>query len=202
MPPRFIARQLSHPSGFIGRFIMREMNRRNAKMNAFALEKLSLAPADRVLEIGFGGGVLLPALIERAAFVAGLDRSQAAVDAAASRYAQPVTNRRAEFRLGDVALLPFADASFNKVVTVNTVYFWPSLETGFAEIARVLAPGGRLAVGFLPKERMMRMNMPAEIFTLRAPEDVIAALTNTGFKSARVERPEPATPWNVILAER
>ena len=130
MPPRFIARQLSHPSGFIGRFIMGEMNRRNAKMNAFALEKLSLAPADRVLEIGFGGGVLLPALIQRAAFVAGLDRSQAAVDAAASRFAHAVTNQRAEFRFGDVASLPFAEALFTKVVTVNTVYFWPRSRPG------------------------------------------------------------------------
>ena len=63
-------------------------------------------------------------------------------------------------------------------------------------------PGGRVAIGFLPKEPMTRLNMPPEIFTLRTPEDVIAALTKTEFKTARVERPEPATPWNVILAER
>lgn len=202
MPPRFVARQLSHPTGFIGRLIMGEMNRRNAKMNAFALAQLALAPADRVLEIGFGGGVLLPKLIAGAASVSGLDRSQAAVDRASAHFAQAVRAGRAEFRVGDVASLPFANASFDKVVTVNTVYFWPSLAAGFAEIHRVLAPGGRLAVGFLPKERMDRMNMPADIFTARTPEDVIAALNAVGFRNARTERPEPSTPWNVVVAER
>jgi hypothetical protein len=63
-----------------------------------------------------------------------------------------------------------------KVCTVNTVYFWKSLETGFTEIRRVLARGGRVVIGFLPKDGMARLNMPADIFTLRAPEDVIAAL--------------------------
>ena len=86
--------------------------------------------------------------------------------------------------------------------TVNTVYFWRSLAAGFAELHRVLSPGGRIVVGFLPKERMDRMNFPADIFTSRAPEDVIAALTDNDFKQARVERPDPKTKWNVVVATR
>ena len=73
---------------------------------------------------------------------------------------------------------------------------------GFKEIHRVLSPGGRVVVGFLPKERMDRMGVPTDIFTTRAPDDVIAALTKTGFKGVRLERPEPTTPWNVIVATR
>jgi arsenite methyltransferase len=53
MPPRIVAQQLSHPTGLLGRFMGRLMNRHNAKMNAFALKLLELTPADRVLEIGF-----------------------------------------------------------------------------------------------------------------------------------------------------
>ena len=64
MPPRFIARQLSHPTGFVGRIMGLLMNRLNAKLNAFVLRQLDLAPSDRVLEIGFGGGVTLPCLIK------------------------------------------------------------------------------------------------------------------------------------------
>jgi len=45
------------------------MNRHNAKLNAFAVRQLDLVPTDRVLEIGFGGGVTLPSLIARAGFV-------------------------------------------------------------------------------------------------------------------------------------
>ncbi len=176
------------------------MNRHNARMNAFAVKMLALKPDDRVLEIGFGGGVTLPALFTGAGFIAGVDRSSDAVSWATSKHARVIAAGRADFREGNVEALPYDSAAFEKVCTVNTVYFWKSLEAGFAEIRRVLARGGRVAVGFLPKERMARLNMPADIFTLRAPEDVIAALQTCGFRDIRVERPQPDTPWNVIVA--
>jgi hypothetical protein len=56
MPPRFIARQLSCPTGFFGGVMGLLMNRHNAKMNRFAVRKLELMPTDRVLEIGFWRG--------------------------------------------------------------------------------------------------------------------------------------------------
>jgi arsenite methyltransferase len=202
MPPRFIARQLSRPTGFFGRIMGRLMNRHNAKLNAYAVRQLDLTPSDRILEIGFGGGVTLPSLIAGAAFVGGVDRSREMVRRAKARFSEAVLAGRAIFREGNVEELPFEVSSFGKVCTVNTVYFWNSLDQGFAEIHRVLSPCGRVVVGFLPKERMDRMGMPKDIFTSRAPEDVIAALTKAGFSDVRIERPEPTTPWNVLVATR
>lgn len=201
-PPHFVARQLSRPSGLFGRIIMRVMNLHNAKLNAYTLEQLAAGSADRVLEIGFGGGLTLARLIESARFVAGVDRSRAVVQRARSKHAKNVRSGRAEFREGNVEALPFGPASFSKVCTVNTVYFWQSLDAGFAEIHRVLAPGGRVAVGFLPKEPMDRMRFPADIFTTRAPDDVVAAINNAGFHAVRITRPKSTTPWNVIVAEK
>jgi len=202
MPPRFIARQLSCPNGALGYLVARLMNRGNAGMNAFAVSQLELRRSDRVLEIGFGGGVTLPSLLEVAAFVAGVDRSGGMVKRAKSRFSGAVAAGSADFREGRVEALPFGSGSFAKVCTVNTVYFWNSLGAGCAEIHRVLAPGGRVAIGFLPKERMDRMGFPADIFTSRSPDEVTAALTHAGFSSVRIERPEPTTPWNVIVATR
>jgi len=65
-----------------------------------------------------------------------------------------------------------------------------------------LRPGGRLVVGFLPKDRMDRLGYPSDIFTTREPGDVMAALSSAGFTAVSVERPEPATPWNAIVALR
>ena len=202
MPPRSVARQLSHPSGLFGRLIRFLMNRGNAKMNAFALRQLDVKPTDRVLEIGFGGGATLPALIKGAAFVAGVDRSRDAVASAQARHAKQMLEGRATFVDGIVEAIPFAAGSFDKVFTVNTIYFWRSLAAGFAEIHRVLAPDGRVVVGFVPKQTMDRMNFPEDIFTSRAPEDVIDALIANGFEQARVVRPESAAPWNVVVATR
>lgn len=178
------------------------MNRNNAKMNAFAVKLLELTPADRVLEVGFGGGVALPSLIATAAYVAGVDRSPLMVQHANANFARAVSAGRAEFRQGSVEALPFGAATFTKACAVNTVYFWISLGVGFAELHRVLSPGGRLVVGFLPKEWMDRMGYPTDIFTSRSPEEVIAALNEAGFRGVLVERPEPTTRSIVVIANR
>src|SRR6478736_8563116 len=85
-------------------------------------------------EIGFGGGSTLAALLNTAAFVAGVDRSRDVISWAKRHFAKAIESGRAEFRQGNVESLPFNEAAFDKVCTVNTVYFWTSLDAGFAEI--------------------------------------------------------------------
>ena len=102
MPPRFIAQQLSHPTGLVGSLMGRLMNRHNARLNAFALEHLTLGPQERLLEIGFGGGVMLEALLKRAGYVAGVDRSRVMVERARTRFRSAVASGRAEFLEGSV----------------------------------------------------------------------------------------------------
>jgi arsenite methyltransferase len=176
------------------------MNWHNAEMNAFAVRRLELEATDHVLEIGFGGGLNLPALIDSAAFVAGVDRSADAIAWAKAKYPEAIAAGRVEFRVGRVEALPVEAASFDKVCTVNTVYFWESLHAGCAEIRRALVPGGRAFIGFLPKVHMQRKRMPPDIFTLRTAEHVIEALGKTGFRNVRTERPQPDTSWNVMVA--
>jgi ubiquinone/menaquinone biosynthesis C-methylase UbiE len=202
MAPRFIAKQLSRPSGILGAVIRHLMNRHNARLNAFAVGQLDIQPSDRVLEIGFGGGATLPSLIGVATFVAGIDRSDDVIAWARRRHSQAEKTGRAEFRQGHVESLPFDEAAFDKICTVNTVYFWTSLDAGFAEIYRVLKTGGRAVIGFLPKDKMDRMRMPTDIFTTRAPGDVVAAIRRAGFHDIRIERPTPQTAWNVLVATR
>lgn len=178
------------------------MNRHNARMNTFALGQLNLEQTDHVLEIGFGGGLTLPTLLDATAFVAGLDRSHDVIAWAKRRFSDHINSGRADFRQGDVAALPFACSVFDKICTINTVYFWNSLESGFGEIYRVLKPRGRIAVGFLPKERMDRMGMPEDIFTTRSPQEIVGAMAKAGFKDVLVARPKPDTQWNVVVANR
>lgn len=202
MAPRFIARQLSRPSGWVGTLIMLLMNRGNAKLNAFALEELAPRRSDKALEVGFGGGLLLPHLIARSGHVCGVDLSDRALEAAKLNFAKDIAAGRAEFKKGAVEALPCADSAFEKAISVNTVYFWKSLDAGFKELHRVLAPGGRLVVGFLPKEFMDRMNMPADIFTPRTPDDITKALQNAGFDAVRSVRPNASTKWQVASGTR
>jgi SAM-dependent methyltransferase len=97
---RYLARQLGNPSGLFGRFILgRVWNKRNAALNDVTLVHLDLEEADRVLDIGFGGGYLLARIIPQVkrGLAAGLDASPAMVNTCRARY-------RAESEAGRVEI--------------------------------------------------------------------------------------------------
>ena len=201
MPPRFVAQQLSHPRGIGGWLVRRGMNRGNARANAFAVDQLDLRPTDKVLEIGFGGGINIQRLLDQSASVVGVDRSRDSVAAADRRFSRARSTGRASFVFGEVEALPLPDSSFTKAVTVHTVYFWTSLDQGFRELHRCLQPGGLLAVGFVPKAKMDLMGMPDDLFTARDPNLLSAAAIGAGF-DIDIRRPQGSAPWMVLLCTK
>ena len=67
----------------------------------------------------------------------------------------------ARFEVGDVRALPFDDASFQTVVCGLALAHLPSLDSGMAELARVLASGGQLIVSVLhPFQGLLGWNAP------------------------------------------
>lgn len=106
-----------------------------------------IAPGDAVLDVGCGTGDL--ALV--AAALAGPTGRVCAIDAAPEMIAvarRKAARRRAavEFRLAAVEELPFPDATFHVVLSSLMLHHLPDdvRHRGFAEIRRVLRPGGRL----------------------------------------------------------
>lgn len=200
MVPRLVVPQDCNRSGSVGRAADALANQHNPELGAIVLEALAPTLADRVLEVGFGSGALLADLAGRADFVGGVDRSATMIDCARKRFAAAIAQGRMELREGRAEALPFGARSFDKACTVNTIYFWQSLEAGFDELGRVLRPRGRLVVGFLPKEPMARLNLPANVFALREPAEVLAALARTGFADAAIVPVAVRTGWCVAVA--
>lgn len=113
-----------------------------------------------VLEVGCGPGRLSVALAARGLGVTGLDLDPAMIDRARSNAgrADPPADRTPTFTVGDVASLPFPDASFDVVVSTLSMHHWDDREAGLVEIGRVLRPGGRalvwdLRAGVVPLHR-------------------------------------------------
>jgi ubiquinone/menaquinone biosynthesis C-methylase UbiE len=173
------------------------MNRGNADMNARALEHLALVGDSRVLEIGFGGGATLPKLLAVVAHVTGFDRADDMVEAAKRRHADEISAGRLRLDAGDIYELPYDDGSFDRILTVNTVYFWPDLHGAMDEIRRVMGPHGELVVGIRDPSVMQKVDRA--IFTVREPEEVRDAVEAAGFTDAGIFSP-PGTKYHLITA--
>lgn len=110
---------------------------------------LALPPAANVLEIGCGTGSMLRLLVRRGGFdgtALGIEQSPVFVDAARRLAAEEGVGDRIEFRVGDAHHVEVPDAGFDAVI-VNTVLSHVSEpRTVLGEVARVLRPGGQVAI--------------------------------------------------------
>jgi SAM-dependent methyltransferase len=104
------------------------------------LEAASVGAGARVLDVATGPGWVAAEAAERGASVVGIDVAEAMVKRA--RKAHPGV----EFHRADAHALPFADASFDAVVGNLAVMHFSRPERAIAEFARVLRPGGMLAL--------------------------------------------------------
>ena len=163
-----IASQLRCPQGELGKEFGRVMNLRNLSMILGALAQLDLQAGNRVLELGAGDGGLLGYLLSRAPDLQyiGLDISETMVAQAQAFNTPFIQAGLADHVLYDGTRLPLADASFDRAMAVNTVYFWTDMPAMLAELARVLKPGGRLCLTFAERAFMQRLPFAAHGFVL------------------------------------
>lgn len=150
-----LRRMFGQPEGLLGRVGGVVMARMNAACGAWVVGLLDIDRFDRVLEVGFGPGAIIRILSQRASrgYVVGVDLSREMVRQAERRNAAAIRSGRVALQQGTVDNLPFADASFDKVLSINSLQLWGDVFTGLKEIRRVMRPGGRLALGFTPQAR-------------------------------------------------
>jgi len=115
-------------------------------------ERFPVAPGQRVLDMGCGGGRHAFALYRMGADVTALDRSASDLVEveqmfAAMREADEVpAGARARTVRGDAYALPFEDESFDRIIAAEILEHLPEDEKAMAELFRVLRPGGLLTV--------------------------------------------------------
>lgn len=112
-----------------------------------AADVADVAPVGgRVLEVGCGPGRLSHRLARLGLDVTGLDLDPVMIERARTNADRSSDGRAASFVVGDVASLPFPDASVDLVVSTLSMHHWADPAAGLAEIHRVLRPGGRALV--------------------------------------------------------
>lgn len=137
------------PRGLPGAMALAMMAAGNERQNQAALDLLSPKVGDSVIELGCGPGMGLRAALKRVGpdgFVAGVDPSATASHCAAHAAHGAVRSGRAVVMRAEAADLPFRDSMFDRAFAVNSFQFWPDPARALREIARVLAPNGRLVI--------------------------------------------------------
>ncbi len=181
---RWLARQFARPSGDAAHlFIAPWLDRISAAMNRLTLDRLELRGDEHVLEVGFGGGGLLAMLIKATdGRLVGVDVSEAMVTRARRRFRRFT---RVVLYEASVEKLPLEDASVDRACSVNNLYFWPDPKAGMRELARVIRPGGRLAIAFEPPEELRKWPGHRHGFRLFEEAEVAGLMEAAGFTSIR-----------------
>jgi SAM-dependent methyltransferase len=168
------------------------------------VDAAGIGRGDRVLDVGCGTGAVAREAARRAGAegrVVGLDLNPRML-AVARRVAPEI-----EWRQGDAAELPFADAAFDVVISQYAAMFFPDPVRALGEMWRELAPGGRLAVavcgplagapGYAALAEVAAGCCPAEVvellhspFALGDKEQLAGLVHAAGIDGARIETPE------------
>ena len=144
---------------------------------------LELNSGHRLLDVGCGDGYLTTKFARHARQVTGIDPDTAMLTDARTLHAEP----NVEYDAGSAEKLPYADASFDRVVAVSVVEHFDSPEGGLKEMSRVLKPGGVLAISV---DSLLPENSPEDfrrwhatryhVTTYFRREQILALLRDSG----------------------
>lgn len=183
--PRFIAEQARNAHGILGRLIAFIMARETWAQNRRAVDALDIKPGDHILDLGCGPGRALATLAAKAprGHVVGVDPSKLMAEIASKRNRRLIRKKRVEIFVSGVDSLPFKDATFDKILCVHVIYFWPNLDEALRQIAWVLKPKGQIVLLFrTDADQEAVKSFPAEVYRFRPLDEIVAALKRAGLE--------------------
>lgn len=182
----FFSKQARKPSGLFGHFVMSFVfNKGNAILNCFVNEIISIQTNDHILDIGCGTGKLIYDMAKQIndGFIEGIDFSSSMVALAQKKNKKNMKDGKVKITEGDFDTLLYQNNFFDKICSVNTIYFWPEPKTTANKIASILKPGGFFVVAFEDIGQLEQKNLDKEVFHSYTADSVKNLLTKSGFSA-------------------
>lgn len=140
---RFVS-QTRKPEGVLGKMMLNGMNSGHVKMADWGFSHLpDIQPAE-ITDLGCGGGRNAGELLKMypGAKLTAVDYSALSVEKAKEYNRETIETGRCTVRQGDVSALDLPAGKYDLATAFETIYFWPGLEKCFAQVHRILKPGG------------------------------------------------------------
>jgi len=158
------------------------MNIMNQKQYRAVLDNINLEVNDVLLDIGFGNGYLIHKLLKRniPIKICGIDISSDMVSNVSKKYKRFIDDGYLSLYLENIANTSFEKETYNKIYTINTMYFWNELEKCFSEIKRILKPNGIFLNAVYTREFLDRIIYTRYGFNKYSIDDVIKITEENG----------------------
>ena len=184
-----VARQLRNPDGADGLEIAQRLNTTNAEMISTTIQTMGLSDRNNVLELGPGNGQHVSDVLDTAEGIhyVGLEISETMVAEATARNSSPPPSTSVRFELYDGSVFPFGDEEFDRLFTVNTIYFWEDPAHTLSEVHRVLKPGGRAVVAFVDAPFLEARPFAQYGFTPYDAESITQLVAGSAFQTVEIE---------------
>ena len=198
--------QTRKPEGFLGKMMLTGMNSGHAKMADWGFAHLPAITPAKAVDLGCGGGRNAGELMKMypKAHVTAIDYSDLSVAKAKEYNQEMIAAGRCTVQQGDVSSLKLPKEAFDLATAFETVYFWPGLEACFAQVARVLRPGGLFMI-CNESDGMDAASLKFEkiIDGMKnyTAEQVEEALKKAGFSEVSSDH-HPSKPWIAVIAKK
>lgn len=187
---KILAQNLANPQGEKGIEIGEMMNATNIGMTLESIKTLLIEDNEAVLEIGHGNADHVKSIVNKAQNIhyTGIDISET-MHYEAKRLNEEFKNQ-AEFVLYEGKKLPFEDKTFDKIFTVNTVYFWEEPVVFLNEIHRVLKDNGTFVLTFGQRNFMEKLPFTQFDFILYNTDEMEQTVSKSNFKRMKISEKE------------
>jgi len=181
-----LAKQLSCPDGDLGRQVAEMMNESNIRMTLESIYTMNVSPGDHILEIGHGNALHLENLLNISENVhyTGLEISETMHEEAKIINQEYLEKGIAEFTFYNGIKIPFEEKSFDKIFTVNTLYFWENPVDFLKEIYRVLKDKGSFILTYLEENTLKKVPFTRYGFNIYSQSEIEHFLAESGFAKA------------------
>lgn len=179
-----LAKQLANPEGAEGIKTGERMSHGNGQMIHRTIDSLEIESNDFVLEIGPGKGAHVASVIGLSDSIKyhGVDISETMIHESSELNKDLILAGSVSFSLTSGNELEFQDHTFDKIFTVNTIYFWQDPGAYASEIYRILKPGGTFALSFSDRHFMELLPFTKFGFALYDKSMAEQLLTKANFK--------------------